>query len=111
MLGGLSRAVLESTQSMGRGLSSAGDAVAGLGKQSVQGMSDLAAAASGGVAKAASGVMGAAGAVVGALALSGGEADPHAGELQHARDGCGWELKRRRFSPRRPTALSLPLQA
>ena len=56
VLGGLSRAVLESTQSMGRGLSSATGAVA-----------DLASAASGGVAKAANGVADAAGAVVGVL--------------------------------------------
>ena len=56
VLGGLSRAVLESTQSMGRGLSSATGAVA-----------DLASAASGGVAKAANGVADAAGVVVGVL--------------------------------------------
>jgi sorting nexin-13 len=56
VLSGLSRAVLDSTHSMGRGLSSATGAVA-----------DLASAASGGVAKAANGVADAAGAVVGAF--------------------------------------------
>ena len=111
MLGGLSRAVADSTHSVGRGLSSASGAVAGTVKQvraaqapcpvrptlscpaglagmrpvarlawlpealdtslhqclHMQGVSELASAASGGVSLVAGGVTGAAGAVIGAL--------------------------------------------
>jgi hypothetical protein len=57
--------VLDSTQTVGRGITSASGAVAGTVKQ---GVSELASAASGGVVKVTNGVAGAAGAVVGALA-------------------------------------------
>jgi hypothetical protein len=79
-LGGLSRAVLDSTQTVGRGITSASGAVAGTVKQ---GVSELASAASGGVVKVTNGVAGAAGAVVGALAGP-GSYEPQPGALAAA---------------------------
>ena len=99
MLGGLSRAVLESTHSMGRGLSSASGAVA-----------DLASAASGGVVKAANGVAGAAGAVVGALAGQG-----QASSTDELRSGERRAATVRAAIPQRPSLccllLFVPLKA
>ncbi|EFN59116.1 hypothetical protein CHLNCDRAFT_137916 [Chlorella variabilis] len=73
MLGGLSRAVLDSTHSVGRGITSASGAVAGSVKQ---GVSELATASSKGVVRVTHGVAGAAGAAAGAVkgALTGSAA-------------------------------------
>ena len=96
VLGGLSRAVLETSHSVGRGLSSATGAtraaagtftqgVTGLAAAAGEGVAGLAAAAGEGMAKAANGVAEAAGAVVGALA---GRDERDAAEAEEQRAGA-----------------------